>query len=99
VKSAHGSAHEIGSVTVGKWADLILWEPAFFGVKPTLILKGGMINLALRGDPNASIPTPQPVHSREMFATHGGALHQTSLTFVSQAGESPASLIGTVDNH
>jgi urease subunit alpha len=84
----HGIAHEIGSVTVGKWADLILWEPAFFGVKPTLILKGGMINLALMGDPNASIPTPQPVHYREMFATRGGALHQTSLTFVSQAAES-----------
>jgi urease subunit alpha len=86
----HGIAHEIGSVTVGKWADLILWEPAFFGVKPTLILKGGMINLALMGDPNASIPTPQPVHYREMFATRGGALHQTSLTFVSQAAESAA---------
>ena len=84
----HGMAHEIGSVAVGKWADLILWEPAFFGVKPTLILKGGMINLALMGDPNASIPTPQPVHYREMFATRGGALHQTSLTFVSQAAES-----------
>jgi urease subunit alpha len=84
----HGIAHEIGSVTVGKWADLILWEPAFFGVKPTLILKGGMINLALMGDPSASIPTPQPVHYREMFATRGGALHQTSLTFVSQAAES-----------
>ena len=84
----HGIAHEIGSVAVGKWADLIIWEPAFFGVKPTLILKGGMINLALMGDPNASIPTPQPVHYREMFATRGGALHQTSLTFVSQAAES-----------
>ena len=70
----HGIAHEIGSVEVGKWADLVLWEPAFFGVKPTLILKGGMINLALMGDPNASIPTPQPVHYREMFATRGGAL-------------------------
>ena len=84
----HGIAHEIGSVAVGKWADLVLWEPAFFGVKPTLILKGGMINLALMGDPNASIPTPQPVHYRDMFATRGGALHQTSLTFVSQAAES-----------
>src|ERR1700720_2471358 len=84
----HGIAHEIGSVEVGKWADLVLWEPAFFGVKPTLILKGGMINLALMGDPNASIPTPQPVHYREMFATRGGALSQTSLTFVSQAAES-----------
>jgi urease subunit alpha len=83
----HGMAHEIGSVEVGKWADLVLWEPAFFGVKPTLILKGGMINLALMGDPNASIPTPQPVHYREMFATRGGALSQTSLSFVSQAAE------------
>jgi urease subunit alpha len=84
----HGVAHEIGSVEVGKWADLVLWEPAFFGVKPALILKGGMINLALMGDPNASIPTPQPVHYREMFATRGGALSRTSLTFVSQAAES-----------
>jgi urease subunit alpha len=84
----HGIAHEIGSVEVGKWADLVLWEPAFFGVKPALILKGGMINLALMGDPNASIPTPQPVHYREMFATRGGALSRTSLTFVSQAAES-----------
>jgi urease subunit alpha len=81
----HGIAHEVGSVEVGKWADLVLWEPAFFGTKPTLILKGGMINLALMGDPNASIPTPQPVHYREMFATRGGALGSTSLTFVSQA--------------
>jgi urease subunit alpha len=83
----HGIAHEVGSVEVGKWADLVLWEPAFFGAKPTLILKGGMINLALMGDPNASIPTPQPVHYREMFATRGGALGDTSLTFVSQAAE------------
>ncbi len=81
---AHGIAHEIGSVEVGKWADLVLWEPAFFGAKPALILKGGMINLSLMGDPNASIPTPQPVHYREMFATRGGALAATSLTFVSQ---------------
>ena len=72
---------------MGKWADLVLWEPASFGVKPTLILKGGMINLALMGDPNASIPAPQPVHYREMFATRGGALSLTSLTFVSQAAE------------
>ncbi|MBV8330590.1 MAG: urease subunit alpha [Verrucomicrobia bacterium] len=82
---AHGIAHEVGSVEPGKWADLVLWEPAFFGVKPALILKGGMINLAPMGDPNASIPTPQPVHYREMFATRGGALGATSLTFVSQA--------------
>ena len=80
----HGIAHEVGSIEPGKWADLVLWEPAFFGVKPSLILKGGMIALAQMGDPNASIPTPQPVHYREMFATRGGALGRTSLTFVSQ---------------
>ncbi|ALS59955.1 urease subunit alpha [Pandoraea norimbergensis] len=81
----HGMAHEIGSVEVGKWADLVLWEPAFFGVKPSLILKGGMITSALMGDPNASIPTPQPVHYREMFGARAGAMARTSLTFVSQA--------------
>src|SRR6201987_5106026 len=70
----HGISHEIGSVEVGKWADLVLWQPAFFGVKPTLILKGGMIAHALMGDPNASIPTPQPVHYREMFGARGKAL-------------------------
>jgi urease subunit alpha len=82
---AHGIAYEVGSVEIGKWADLVVWDPAFFGVKPALVVKGGMINLALMGDPNASIPTPQPVHYREMFATKGGAIGQTSLTFVSQA--------------
>ncbi len=80
----HGIAHEVGSIEPGKWADLVLWEPAFFGVKPAMIVKGGMIAVAQMGDPNASIPTPQPVHSREMFATRGGALARTSLTFVSQ---------------
>ncbi|AOJ11802.1 urease subunit alpha [Burkholderia mayonis] len=80
----HGIAHEVGSVEPGKWADLVLWEPAFFGVKPAMIIKGGMIAVAQMGDPNASIPTPQPVHYREMFATRGGALARTSLTFVSQ---------------
>ncbi|GAB7534902.1 urease subunit alpha [Burkholderia sp. 3C] len=80
----HGIAHEVGSIEPGKWADLVLWEPAFFGVKPAMILKGGMIAVAQMGDPNASIPTPQPVHFREMFATRGGALGRTSLTFVSQ---------------
>ena len=80
----HGISHELGSLEPGKWADLVLWEPAFFGVKPTLILKGGMIAVALMGDPNASIPTPQPVHYREMFGTRGGALARSSLTFVSQ---------------
>jgi urease subunit alpha len=82
----HGIAHEVGSIEVGKWADLVLWQPAFFGVKPALILKGGFIAMAAMGDPNASIPTPQPVHYRPMFGSYGGALHQGSLTFVSQAG-------------
>jgi urease subunit alpha len=72
-------------VEVGKWADLVLWRPAFFGVKPSLVLKGGFIAAALMGDPNASIPTPQPTHYRPMFGSFGGALHATSLTFVSQA--------------
>jgi urease subunit alpha len=80
----HGIAHVVGSIEPGKWADLVFWEPAFFGIKPSLVLKGGMIALAQMGDPNASIPTPQPVHYREMFATRGSALAQTSLTFVSQ---------------
>lgn len=71
---------------VGKWADLVIWKPAFFGVKPALILKGGFIALAAMGDPNASIPTPQPVHYRPMFGSYGGALARSSLTFVSQAG-------------
>jgi urease subunit alpha len=83
---AHGVAHEIGSVEEGKWADLVLWKPAFFGVKPALVIKGGFIALAAMGDPNASIPTPQPVHYRPMFASYGGAIAKTSLTFVSQAG-------------
>jgi urease subunit alpha len=83
----HGIAHEVGSVEVGKWADLVLWSPAFFGVKPALILKGGMIAIAQMGDPNASIPTPQPVHYREMFATRGAALAKTCLTFVSQKAQ------------
>ncbi|MGA8008471.1 MAG: urease subunit alpha [Thiomonas sp.] len=83
---AHGIAHEVGSVEVGKWADLVLWRPAFFGVKPSVILKGGFIAAALMGDANASIPTPQPVHTRPMFGAFGGARHATSLTFVSQAG-------------
>ena len=70
---AHGIAHEVGSVEVGKLADLVLWRPAFFGTKPSLILKGGMIVAAPMGDPNASIPTPQPVHYRPMFGAFGGA--------------------------
>ncbi|UCV06764.1 urease subunit alpha [Dechloromonas denitrificans] len=80
----HGIAHTVGSIEVGKLADLVLWKPAFFGVKPSLILKGGMIAGAAMGDPNASIPTPQPVHYRPMFGSFGKAL-KTSVTFVSQA--------------
>ena len=83
---AHGIAHEVGAVAVGKWADLVIWKPAFFGVKPSLILKGGFIAFAAMGDPNASIPTPQPVHYRPMFGAYGGALQRGSLTFVSKAG-------------
>jgi urease subunit alpha len=71
---ANGISHEVGSVEVGKWADLVLWRPAFFGVKPSLILKGGFIAAAAMGDPNASIPTPQPVHYRPMFGSFGGLL-------------------------
>jgi len=81
----HGISHAVGSIEVGKLADLVLWRPAFFGVKPSLILKGGMIAAAAMGDANASIPTPQPVHYRPMFGAFGGALAATSLTFVSGA--------------
>src|SRR5438874_841257 len=81
---AHGMGHEIGSVEVGKLADLVLWKPGFFGVKPSLVLKGGMIAAAAMGDPNASIPTPQPVHYRPMFGAFGKAL-ASSVTFVSNA--------------
>ena len=84
---AHGISHEVGSIEVGKWADLVVWKPAFFGVKPALILKGGFIAMAAMGDPNASIPTPQPVHYRPMFGAFGGALARGSITFVSQAGQ------------
>ncbi|WP_218241498.1 urease subunit alpha [Comamonas fluminis] len=83
---AHGISHEVGSIEVGKWADIVIWKPAFFGVKPACILKGGFIAMAAMGDPNASIPTPQPVHYRPMFGAFGGAIAKTSLTFVSQAG-------------
>ncbi|MGV3497688.1 MAG: urease subunit alpha [Hydrogenophaga sp.] len=82
---AHGISHIVGSLEVGKWADLVLWKPAFFGVKPFLVLKGGSIALAAMGDPNASIPTPQPVHFRPQFGSLGGALARSSLSFVSQA--------------
>ena len=83
---SHGIAHEVGSIEPGKWADLVVWKPAFFGVKPSLILKGGFIAAAAMGDPNASIPTPQPVHYRPMFGSYAGAMHDTSVTFVSKAG-------------
>ena len=83
---AHGIAHEVGSVEVGKFADLVIWKPAFFGVKPEMVLKGGFIAQAQMGDPNASIPTPEPIISRPMFGAFGRALSSTSLTFLSQAG-------------
>jgi urease subunit alpha len=81
---AHGMSHEIGSVEIGKWADLVLWRPAFFGVKPELVLKGGFIAWAQMGDPNASIPTPQPAYMRPMFGALGRATGVTSIAFVSQ---------------
>ena len=83
---AHGMADHIGSIEAGKLADLAVWQPAFFGVKPDLVLKGGMIAGAMMGDPNASIPTPQPEHFRPMFAAFGLARAATSMTFVSEAG-------------
>jgi urease subunit alpha len=82
---AQGVAHEMGSVEVGKRADLVLWSPAFFGVKPDLVLLGGTIAAAPMGDPNASIPTPQPVHYRPMFGAFGRAIASSAATFVSQA--------------
>ncbi len=83
----HGFANHVGSVEEGKLADLCLWKPAFFGVKPEIVLKGGLIAYAQMGDPNASIPTPQPVHMRPMFGAFGGAIGTTALTFVSQAAQ------------
>ncbi len=82
---AQGLAHEIGSIEPGKLADLVLWSPAFFGVKPDLVIKGGLIGVAPMGDPNASIPTPQPVHYRPMFGGFGAAMAATCVTFVSGA--------------
>jgi urease subunit alpha len=82
----HGIAHEVGSIEVGKLADLVVWKPAFFGVKPEVVLKGGFIACANMGDPNASIPTPQPTFYRPQFAAHGRARFSTSVTFVSEAG-------------
>jgi len=84
---AHGIADYVGSVEEGKLADLVLWSPAFFGVKPDLVIKMGSIAAAPMGDPNASIPTPQPVHYRPMFASYGGAMHQSAVTFVSAAAQ------------
>ena len=80
----HGISSEVGSIEVGKFADLVLWDPAFFGVKPELIIKGGMIASSIMGDPNASIPTPQPALYRQMFAAYGKAVHDTSITFLSK---------------
>jgi len=102
----HGIAHEVGSVEVGKLADLVLWKPAFFGAKPSLVIKGGMIAAAPMGDPNASIPTPQPVHYRPMFGAFGGARTATRMTFLSRAATEDhlsdkldlRSLIGTVSD-
>ena len=90
----HGIAHEVGSIEVGKLADLVLWKPAFFGVKPETVLKGGLIAMAGMGDPNASIPTPQPVLYRPQFGAHGRAKFHTSLTFVSAASLDHASVLG-----
>ncbi|MFO1352531.1 MAG: urease subunit alpha [Gammaproteobacteria bacterium] len=88
----HGIAHEVGSLEIGKLADLVLWRPAFFGVKPALIVKGGMIVAAAMGDANASIPTPQPVHYRPMFGALGGARSATSVSFTSKAAAASAAL-------
>ena len=101
---AHGISHEVGSIETGKLADLVLWKPAFFGAKPAVIIKGGLIAAAPMGDPNASIPTPQPVHYRPMFGTMGRACSSTSMIFMSQAAIDAnvaqqlhlQSLIGTV---
>jgi urease subunit alpha len=91
---AHGIAPHVGSLDVGKMADLVLWKPAFFGVKPELVIKGGFIAGAMMGDGNASIPTPQPVIARPMFGAYGGALHACSVHFVSQAGVDGKALAG-----
>ncbi|MGV3002965.1 urease subunit alpha [Vibrio sp. E150_018] len=102
----HGIGHEVGSIEVGKLADFVLWKPAFFGVKPSAIIKGGMIAMAPMGDPNASIPTPQPVHYRSMFGSYGKASKKTSMLFVSQLAKDKdiarqlglGSLIGVAKN-
>ena len=81
---SHGISNKVGSLEENKLADIVIWDPAFFGVKPEKIIKGGVINNSLMGDPNASIPTPQPVHYRPMFGQFGNSLFNTSITFVSQ---------------
>src|SRR5258708_2489084 len=91
---AHGMSDEIGSVQVGKWADLVLWRPAFFGVRPEIVLKGGFIAWAQMGDANASIPTPQPLRMRPMFGALGRAVGATSITFVSQRATEEGHLAG-----
>ena len=91
---AHGIAREVGSIEVGKLADLVLWKPAFFGVKPELVIKGGLIAGGMMGDGNASIPTPQPVIARPMFGAFGGARHACSVHFVSEAGVQSGALAG-----
>jgi len=80
----HGVAHEVGSIEIGKVADLVLWKPAFFGIKPEMVLKSGFIAMAAMGDPNASIPTPETILSRPMFGAYGRAVSSTCITFVSQ---------------
>jgi urease subunit alpha len=84
---AHGIGDEVGSIEIGKLADIVLWKPGFFGTKPAMVIKGGMIVAAPMGDPNASIPTPQPVHYRRMFGAFGGALAHTSVSFISGAAQ------------
>ena len=84
---AHGISHEVGSIEIGKRADLVLWSPAFFGVKPDMVIMGGSIACAQMGDPNASIPTPQPVYSREMFGAFGRSVEQSTVSFISQAAQ------------
>jgi urease subunit alpha len=91
----HGISHEVGSLGIGKLADIVLWKPAFFGVKPELVLKGGMIAAANMGDPNASIPTPQPMYYRPQFGAHGSAKYKTCLTFVSEQSK----LSGWIDRY
>ena len=103
---SHGISHEVGSIAEGKLADLVLWKPAFFGVKPSIIIKGGMISSANMGDPNASIPTPQPVHYRNMFGSSGRSMNETSMIFLSNESVKKGipeklelkSLIGTSKN-